>query len=461
MTASRCILHLGLGAFHRAHQAAYLQRLHALGDCAWHIVSGNIRPAMPDPALALQAQGNQYTLETTSPDGERAYQQIKAIVRAVPYEPLLAELIECGADPDTAIISFTVTESGYFLDADDNLDFAEPELAADLAAARSGVAGITIYGALVAILRQRSRAGAGAVTLLCCDNLRHNGSRFRHGLLQFMARLEEHDLAAWVRDYTSSPCSMVDRITPRTPPELAARVLQATGRTDAAPVMSESFMQWVIEDDFCNGRPAWQDSGAELVQSVTPYEEAKIRILNASHSCLAWAGTLRGHRFIHQCMRDERIAAVTHAYLNEVFDCLRPTPVALELYRDQVFARFGSESIADTTERVLADSFAKMRGFVFPTIEERLSRGLAIGGAAMLPALYLSFLQRWHAGQLAVDYTDQTLPRATMAAICTSSDPVAAFGASTLLWDHLADNPRLLAALREAMLQTSALAAAA
>ncbi|MES2900293.1 MAG: D-arabinitol 4-dehydrogenase [Pseudomonadota bacterium] len=460
MTAGRRILHLGLGAFHRAHQAAYLQRLHSLGDCAWHIVSGNIRPAMPDPALALQAQGNQYTLETTNPEGERAYQQIKAIVRAVPYEPLLAELIECGADPDTAIISFTVTEAGYFLDADDNLDFAQPELAADLAAARRRAAGMTIYGALSAILLRRSHDGAGAVTLLCCDNLRHNGSRFRKGLLQFLARSEEHDLADWVRTHTTAPSSMVDRITPRTPPELAARVLQATGREDAAPVMSESFMQWVIEDDFCNGRPAWENSGAELVQSVTPYEEAKIRILNASHSCLAWAGTLRGHRFIHDCMRDEGIAAATHTYVNEVFDCLRPTPVDLERYRDQVFARFGSDAMADTTERVLADSFAKMRGFVLPTIAERLSRGLDIAGVAMLPALFLTFLQRWHTGQLAVDYADQTLPRATLAAICTDRDPVAAFCATGLLWDHLANDPRLLAALRAAMIEANALAAA-
>ncbi len=447
----RFILHLGLGAFHRAHQVAYLQRLHDLGDDRWHIVSGNIRASTPDPAPLLAAQGHQYTLETIAPDGRRAYQQMTALARAVPYGPGVSEIIECGSDAATGIISFTVTEAGYFLDADDRLDPASAELADDIAAARQGLAGITIYGALSAILRMRRERESGPVTLLCCDNLRHNGSRFRQGLLQFLELIGEPALGEWVQVHTTSPCTMVDRITPRTPAELAARVRQATGRDDAAPVMSESFMQWVIEDDFCNGRPDLARAGVELVRSVAPYEEAKIRILNATHSCLAWAGALAGHRHIHESMRDPRIAALAHAYVTDaVFDCLRPSPVDLERYRDQVFQRFASDAIADTTERVLADSFAKMPGFVLPTIAERLARGLDVASVAVLPALFLRFLQRWHGGELDLVYTDQAMAPETVPAICDAADPVAAFCAQRVLWLELAGDARLLAALRRA-----------
>lgn len=456
MTEDRFILHLGLGAFHRAHQAAYLQRLHDLGDKDWKIVSGNIRAATPDPAFALEAQGHHYTLETLAPNGQREYQHITAIARAIPYHPMLAEIIERGADPATRIISFTVTEAGYFLAPDDSLDLTAAELLADLAVVRDGRPGITIYGALSAILRQRRQRNAGAVTLLCCDNLRHNGSRFRRGLLRFLDAADPA-LGEWVRANTTSPCTMVDRITPRPPPELKERVRQATGRDDQAPVMSESFMQWVVEDDFCHGRPDWPRAGVELVATVAPYEEAKIRILNATHSCLAWAGALRGHRTIHACMRDPHIAAIAHAYVTDaVFDCLRPTPVQLESYRDQVFARFASDAIADTVDRVLADSFAKLTGFVLPTIAERLARGDDIASVAALPALFLQFLEHWHRGELHAEYADQANVAQTIAAICDAADPVAAFCAERVLWNDLAGDPRLLAALRQATALTPA-----
>lgn len=456
MTQERFILHLGLGAFHRAHQAAYLQRLHDQGERDWHIVSGNIRPAAPDPAIALAAQGHQYTLETVAQDGHRAYQRITAIARAIPYDPLLAGIIERGANPATRIISFTVTEAGYFLRPDDSLDLHAASVVADIAAVRAGRPGSTIYGALAAVLRQRRQQDAGAVTLLCCDNLRHNGSRFRRALLQFLDAADPA-LGPWVREHTTSPCTMVDRITPRTPPELTERVRQATGRLDQAPVMSELFMQWVIEDAFCNGSPDWLGAGAEMVASVAPYEEAKIRILNATHSCLAWAGALRGHRHIHECMRDPRIAGIAHAYVTDaVFGCLRPSPVDLERYRDQVFQRFASDAIADTVERVLADSFAKLTGFVLPTIAERLSRGDDIASVATLPALFLQFLERWRRGELEVDYADQAAELETVAAICDAADPVAAFCAQRMLWNDLAGDPRLLLALRRATAETGA-----
>jgi D-arabinitol 4-dehydrogenase len=462
MGAPLFILHLGLGAFHRAHQACYLQALHDLGDRQWHLASGNIRPAFPDPARLLAAQDNAYTLETVGAGGERRYQQITAMTRPLPYDPDLAAMRALGAHATTRIISFTVTEAGYFLDAEGRLNHGQPDLQADLAALRAGRAGSTIYGALCAILRDRMARAGGAVTLLCCDNLRHNGTRFRRGLLQFADMLGDRALASWIAAHTSCPNAMVDRITPRPPAALAERVRQATGRIDAVPVMSERYLQWVIEDDFCNGRPDWRRVGVELVASVAPYEEAKIRILNASHSCIAWAGVLAGYRVIHECMRDARIRAFAHAYVTDaVFDCLLPSPIDLAHYRDQVFERFASDAIEDSAERVLADGAAKLAGFIVPTIAERLARGRSIDSVAVLPALFLLFLQRWHSGALRVDYHDQALDPALVQAICSAPDPVDAFCQSRAIWDTLAGNTRLLDAMHAASIRVRAFAAAA
>lgn len=445
------ILHLGLGAFHRAHQAACLQDLHERGDRRWTIVAANIRPDPLDVSAALIAQNCVYTLETVDPAGSYAYRSIGAISQVLPYAPDLAAVIATGADAATRIVSFTVTEAGYCLGADGRLDASSPELRQSVEAARRGEPGTTIYSVLSAILRARRDADAGPLTLLCCDNLRHNGDRVRDGLSGFLDLVGDHDLQAWVQDHASFPNSMVDRITPRVAPELRARVLAATGRDDAAAVMSESFLQWVIEDDFRNGRPAWEDVGVELVANVAPHEEAKIRILNASHSAIAWASALAGYRYIHEGMRDERIRALVHDYVTgAVFDCLRPSPVDLEAYRDSVIARFSSDAIRDTSDRVLADSLAKLPGFIVPTIRERIARGLALGDVAPLPALCLAFLCRWHAGVVHADYRDAALDAGFLQRVCGQPDVVAAFCDEAPIWGELAGSPVLVAALRAA-----------
>jgi len=445
------ILHLGLGAFHRAHQAAVLQDLHERGDRRWTIVAANIRPDPLDVSAALIAQGCTYTLETVDPAGRYAYRSIGAIAQVLPYTPDLAAVIAAGADAATRIISFTVTEAGYCLGADGRLDASSPELRGSVEAARRGEPGTTIYGVLTAILRARRAANAGPLTLLCCDNLRHNGDRVRAGLAGFLDLVGDHDLLEWVQDRASFPNSMVDRITPRAAPELRARVLAATGRDDAAAVMSESFLQWVIEDDFRNGRPAWEDVGVELVADVAPHEEAKIRILNASHSAIAWAGTLAGYRYIHEGMRDARIRALVHDYVTgAVFDCLRPSPVDLEAYRDSVIVRFSGDAIRDTNDRVLADSLAKLPGFIVPTIRECIARRLALDAVAPLPALCLAFLCRWQAGLVQADYRDAALDAGFLQRVCGQRDVVAAFCNEKAIWGELAGAPVLVAALRAA-----------
>ena len=454
----RVMLHLGLGSFHRAHQAVYQQALHAAGDLSWVLAGGNIRADMADTVSALQASGGAYTLETVSPAGERQYQRITAIRQVIAHDPTLAGLIAVGADAATGIVSFTVTEAGYYLDANHRLDLGFADLVADLAAARAGhpqPQTPTIYGALTAILRARRSAGAGPVTLLNCDNLRHNGDRSRGGLLQFIDAIGDADLLAWVQAHTTSPNAMVDRITPRPTADVVARVQGATGMHDPAALMAETFIQWVIEDRFAAGRPAWQDVGVQMVDSVDAYEEAKIRILNATHSGIAWAGTLAGLTYIHEGTRHPAIRQMAFDYVtDDVIPVLsppgRPSAIDLAAYRDVVLDRFGNAGVADTNQRVAMDGFSKIPGFIAPTVSERLAQGATISSVAMLPALFLAYLQRWHRGQIAYPYQDQAMDPVLAHAICDAADPVAAFCANGPLWGALAGDGRLVAAVRAA-----------
>lgn len=445
------ILHLGLGSFHRAHQAVYLQRLIDAGHTGWVLKGGNLRADMADTIAALQAQGGAYTLETVTPAGERRYERITAIREVIPFDPWLTGLVGAGADPATRIISFTVTEAGYYLDEHDRLDTRYPDLASDL----SGATCTTLYGALAAILEARRVQDSGPVTLLNCDNLRHNGERFQAGFHDFLDHRGEDELLAWVKANTTCPSSMVDRITPRPSPEVAERVKAATGVTDGAALMAESFIQWVIEDRFAAGRPAWERVGAEMVGTVVPHEEAKIRILNASHSCFAWAGTLVGTRFIHEGVALPAIRAMAHAYVtDDVIPSLvlrqNPYPVDLVAYRDVVFERFGNPQLRDTNQRVAMDGFAKIPGFIVPTLRDRLEHGASIASTAMLPALFFEFLSRWHRGEVPFTYEDQGMDPATAHAFFTSTDPLAAFARDPVLWGPLTGDPRIEAALREA-----------
>ncbi|MEP7297647.1 MAG: D-arabinitol 4-dehydrogenase [Burkholderiales bacterium] len=453
------ILHLGLGSFHRAHQAVYLHELikqeSARSESAgWVLAGGNLRPDMGDTVAALQAQGGAYTLETVSPAGECHYERITSIRQIIPYEPSLAGLIEVGADAATRIISFTVTEAGYYLDSHNRLETLYAELASDLAGTTRG----TIYGALAAILNERKKRGGGPVTLLNCDNLRSNGERFMHGFRDFLTLRGDTALLAWVDASTSAPNDMVDRITPRPLPEVAQRVKAATGIDDGAPVMGEQFIQWVIEDHFINGRPAWEKVGAEMVSSVMPYEEAKIRILNSSHSCFAWAGTLIGLQYVHEGVANVAIRQMAFDYVtNDVIPSLTaatdPYPLDLAAYRDVVIDRFSNPHLRDTNQRVAADGFAKIPGFLWPTLRECLARGASIAATAKLPALFFEFLGRWHRGELAYEYQDQGMDAAAAHAFFTAPDPLLSFASDPILWGPLAGDARLVAALRREHLE--------
>jgi D-arabinitol 4-dehydrogenase len=292
---------------------------------------------------------------------------------------------------------------------------------------------------------------AGPVTLMCCDNIRSNGEHFHTGLVDFLTRRRELALLDWVADNTSCPNGMVDRITPRPPAAVNGRVLEATGVADKCGVMGEDFCQWVLEDHFCNGRPAWEHVGVEMVESVLPYEEAKIRILNASHSCIAWSGAIQGYTYIHEATVDPAIRQMAFNYVtDDVIPCLTPSPVNLQLYRDTVLDRFSNPYIMDTIERVAADGFAKIPGFIAPTIRERLAAHAPFVSVAVLPALFLAFLQARAAGKIDFSYKDQAMDENVVEAILSAPHMVHYFCANALLWGDLASDQTLEAGITSA-----------
>lgn len=446
-------LHIGLGSFHRAHQAWYLHRLQVMGDKRWSIAAGNIRNDAEHVVQALSAQKGRYVLETVSPEGVSEYEEITSIQKLIPWQADLQPLIAEGADPKTKVIAFTVTEGGYYLNTSHKLEVNNPDLAADL---KGGCK--TIYGVITRILEARMANNAGPLTLLNCDNVRHNGERFHDGLVEFLQLTGKQDVIDWLSTNTTCPNTMVDRITPRPAAELPARIKAQTGIADKAPVMGETFIQWVVEDNFRDVRPALEKVGVELVASVIPYEEAKIRILNSSHSCIAWAGTLIGQKYIHESTMTDFIYQIADRYVTEdVIPCLGDNGIDLPTYRDVVLKRFTNPHIQDTNQRVAADGFSKIPAMIAPTLRECYKRGVRPNATAMLPALFYVFMEQWHHGKLPYEYQDGILDAPAVHAMFQSADPVAVYASDKALFGDLTEREDFAALLREKIADVYAL----
>ena len=442
-------LHLGAGAFHRAHQGWYLNQLHKLGDTRWSLALGNIRNSASQATLdQLGQQQGVYTLEVISPEGDIDYQTITAIKRVIPWDAELKQLIAVGAAADTKIISFTVTEGGYFLTDKGHLDLDHPIVTQELAEP-SNIA--TVYGALVAILRQRLATQAGPVTLLNCDNLRHNGERLRTGLNEYIAALGDKALAAWCETSISTPNSMVDRITPKSDDALLQRLKEQGILDDQVPVACEAFSQWVIEDDFIAGRPALERVGVEFVEDVIPFEEAKIRVLNASHSGIAWAGALLGAQSIDESLTPQVRQWIQDYVAEDVVAALPAGSIDLNTYCATTLHRFSNAKVRDTNQRVSSDSIAKLQQFILPTLKTRYQQGDVPKATLVLVALWYLFMQRRAAGSLPFEYQDRAIDSVPFDAIYASEDSLQAFAQSPALMGSLAEHPTFTEDLRNAV----------
>ena len=350
------IVHIGLGGFHRAHMARYTHDLMGVDRDAlgWGIQGAGLR-ANDVPLLdALNGQDGLYTLIEREGEEENRV-LIGSIVAAIDASASSAGLLAAIDDPRTRIVSATVTENGYHLDrATKQLDLASAGIVHDLAEPQAPT---TLPGILVEGYRRRRAAGAQAFTALSCDNIQHNGNVLKAAVLT-LARQQDPGLADWIAEKASFPNTMVDRITPvPTLPEIEAFAAE-TGVADRASLSAEIFRQWVIEDDFVAGRPAWEKVGAQFVDDVTPYEFMKLRLLNSSHLGVSALGQLSGHALVSEAIGDELIRRYMVALMDvELTPTLMPVPgIDLDAYKRKLIARFANNAIKDTTQRVNTDA---------------------------------------------------------------------------------------------------------
>ncbi|KMW57351.1 Mannitol dehydrogenase family protein [Candidatus Rhodobacter oscarellae] len=399
------IVHLGYGAFHRAHMAVYLDAyMQASGDLDWGIAAVNLRGGDSAGFVAAREARDGYLLKTTSPEDQLRYQLIRPHVAFEDWAKTPARAEELAARESVHIISMTVTESGYFLDTNGDLDREDPTIAAEIA----GGAPASVYGYLTRALTLRAAVTGMPVTILCCDNIRENGRILERSFLTYLAALGRDDLAEWVRENATFPCSMVDRITPRTSETLIAEVTAAYPGRALAPIHGESFIQWVVEDRFAGPRPDLAQVGVQVVADVHPYEEAKIRILNGGHTGLCYLGALAGHQTFDQAMLDPALRAHFDAYETEnVLPGLAlELPFDRHAYLAEIAARFGNRAIADDLARICMDGWTKMQVFIRPTLEGCLAQGISPTRGYDCVASWYVYARRIAAGAMPIPYTE-------------------------------------------------------
>jgi fructuronate reductase len=382
------IVHLGIGAFHRAQTAIFSDDALALEPGDWGICGVSMRSA--DVRDRLSPQDGLYTAVEKSPAG--IHRRVVGSVREVLFlgdqrRQVSARL----AAAETRIVSLTVTEKGYCHDpATGSLNFEHPDIVHDLAhpdAPRSAV------GLITAALDARRLSHGGALTILCCDNLPHNGALVR-GLVMAFAEARNARLARWIEAQVSFPATMVDRIVPATTEIDITENDAALGLHDAAPVMHEPFKQWAIEDRFAAGRPPWERVGAELVDDVAPFEAMKLRLLNGSHSAFAYLGFLAGHEFIYQvAAQPDFVTFMRRMMATEVVPTLRvPVGVDIGAYQQALITRFGNPALPHRTQQIAMDGSQKLPQRLLATVRDNLAAGRSIDMLALAVAGWMRYV---------------------------------------------------------------------
>ena len=437
------IVHIGVGNFHRAHQAWYLHRLMQDGEALdWAIVGAGVRAGDAVMRNKLLAQDCLTTLIELRPDG-RSAEITGSMIGFIPVEENNASLISQIAEPSTRIVSLTVTEGGYYIQpATGAFDASHPDIVHDVAHPAEPR---SAFGAIVAALSKRRRSGAGPVTIQSCDNLQGNGDITRQTVVS-LARANDPDLASWIDGECSFPNSMVDCIVPATGANEIAEA-RRFGIEDAAPVTHENFRQWVIEDDFCAGRPAWDKVGATFTDRVHDYETMKIRILNAGHQVLANPGELLGCATIADCMADARIAAYfAKVQQTEIVPYVRPVPgMTPGDYAVLIGQRFANPAIRDTTRRVAFDGATRHTGFLLPILRDALAAGGPVDGLALVEALWARMCAGTREDGSVIEPNDPDWTHLQRAALAARERPRAWIGQENIYVD-LATDPRFASA---------------
>lgn len=377
------ILHFGVGNFHRAHLEYYTH--HLLSDASqsdWGICGAMIMPQ--DAALyqALKGQDMMYSLTVCGRDGQNQIEWMGGLVELLFQDEDSEAILNKVADKNIRIITMTITEGGYNLDTDQvRHDLANP-------ATPQSVFGIIAEG-----LRRRIAAGAGPVTILTCDNLQHNGNVCKRVVTDFITQ-QDSELADWLAVNVTFPNCMVDRITPATTPADRERINATLPCPDAAPVYCEDYIQWVVEDNFAAGRPAWENVGVEFTDDVDPYEKMKLRLLNASHSLLSYPSILSGYRKVDAAMKDENIIKFVRDFMDKDVNPHVPAPkgIDLEVYKQTLIERFANSAVSDQVSRLCGDGASKFPVYVMPIIADLLANNEDLTRVAYLVAAYRQYL---------------------------------------------------------------------
>jgi mannitol 2-dehydrogenase len=387
------VVHIGVGGFHRAHQAMYLDRLMNKGQALdWGICGVGVMPADRKMQEALDAQDGLYTLVLKHSDGTYEPRVIGSIIEYLfaPDDP--EAVIEKMAAPLTRIVSLTVTEGGYNIsDVTGEFNAANPDVVADL---EPGAVPRTTFGLITEALRRRRERGVVPFTVMSCDNLQGNGRLARRAFATF-ARLRDAELGDWVEREVQFPNGMVDRITPVTTDADRAEVTERFGIADRWPVVCEPFTQWVLEDAFTDGRPPYEEAGAQIVEHVEPYELMKLRLLNVGHQGLAYFGYLCGYRLAHDAAQDRLFQSFLLGYMDEeATPTLAPVPgVDLGEYKHTLIERFSNPEIRDTIARLCAESSDRIPKWLVPVIRQQLATGGEIRRSAAIVASWARYAE--------------------------------------------------------------------
>lgn len=436
------IVHIGVGGFHRAHMAVAVDRLLAAGGAdEWGICGVGLLASDDRIRDALRDQDHLYTVDVRGP-GTDDLAVIGSIVDLLyaPEEP--DAVIERLAAASTRIVSMTITEGGYNIDqVTGEFDLTEPAVAADL----TDRSPRTVFGFVTEALRRRRERGLPGVTVLSCDNIERNGDVAATAFLAF-ATAKDPDLAAWIRREVTFPSSMVDRITPATTAADVDRVTTRLGVRDAWPVVCEPFFQWVIEDEFAVGRPAFEAAGAQLVADVEPYELMKLRLLNASHQALCYFAFLLGYRLVHDAMGDPLIRRLLQGYMDEeATPTLAPVPgIDLDAYKATLMERFANPGVRDTVARLCADSSNRIPKWLVPVVTARLASGGSVRFSAAVIASWARYAEGVDEEGSPIDIVDARRDDLVARARGQRTDP-RAFIENRALFGDLANDDRFMA----------------
>jgi mannitol 2-dehydrogenase len=387
------ILHIGVGNFHRAHQQFYTDQLLKNEDQQhWGICGVCLLTSDEKIVTNLRSQNLDYTLTICGRDGKDEIHKIGSLTELIWGIEDPKAVVDKIADRAIKIITLTITEGGYNLDKETNeFNLNDEKIKHDL---ENPTNPTTVFGFIAEGLRKRKAEGSGSITILSCDNLQHNGNTAKRAFTTFI-EAQDKNLAEWVKTNVTFPNSMVDRITPATSPEDVVRLNKKSGIDDKAPVYCEDFTQWVIEDNFIAGRPAWEKVGVEFTQDVTAFENMKLSLLNASHMLLSYPSFLKGYRKVDEAMEDKSIVKFIRDFMDIDITPYVPAPenTDLEKYKQTLIERFSNKSVSDQVSRLCFDGISKLPVYMMPNLAKMINDDEDLTRVAFLFASYRHYLK--------------------------------------------------------------------